>query len=331
MTEAPTQTPADRDPEIDAVVAGMIAAADRGAPGACTRLATLRATGVVGPVDWSAALDLLVRAAEGGGVQARGQLFVLSEDRELAAGAVGGRAGPDVWRRLRAAIDVGAWTDPAPERRPLCESPRIRAAANFVRPEVCAWLIEKARGRLSSAPSYDGQSPRFVEARHCSDFLFDGEDVDLVLLHVRERIAAVTYLPVAGLEPTQLFHYGLGQEIRPHFDHPREGLTDDKAGPAPERLATFLLYLNDDYDGGDLEFPRIGLRHKGRTGDGAYFAHIDPNGARDALSLHAGLPVTRGEKWILSQWIVDRPYVPSLYADAAGGPLKFKPVAPVSP
>jgi predicted 2-oxoglutarate/Fe(II)-dependent dioxygenase YbiX len=31
-------------------------------------------------------------------------------------------------------------------------------------------------------------------------------------------------------------------------------------------------------------------------------------GKRDAKSLHAAKPVTRGEKFILSQWIHDRPF-----------------------
>jgi len=30
-------------------------------------------------------------------------------------------------------------------------------------------------------------------------------------------------------------------------------------------------------------------------------------GKPDPLSEHAGLPVTSGEKWLLSQWIRDRP------------------------
>jgi len=69
-----------------------------------------------------------------------------------------------------------------------------------------------------------------------------------------------------------------------------------------------LLYLNDDYDGGDLVFPKVGVQHKGRTGDGIYFAHVDESGTPDRLSLHAALPVTRNEKFILSQWIHDRPF-----------------------
>jgi prolyl 4-hydroxylase len=70
-----------------------------------------------------------------------------------------------------------------------------------------------------------------------------------------------------------------------------------------------LLYLNDDYDGGELEFPHVKIRHRGKTGDAVYFAHVDGNNVPDRMSLHAALPITRNEKFILSQWIHDRPFV----------------------
>ena len=64
---------------------------------------------------------------------------------------------------------------------------------------------------------------------------------------------------------------------------------------------------NDDFDGGDLDFPLVGERVKGREGDAVYFAHVDGQGRPERLSLHAGMPIKRGEKYVFSQWIHDRP------------------------
>ena len=66
------------------------------------------------------------------------------------------------------------------------------------------------------------------------------------------------------------------------------------------------MYLNDDYEGGETEFPAIGLRYRGRRGDALLFANVDIVGNPDRRSIHAGLPPTRGEKWLLSQWIRNR-------------------------
>jgi len=74
-----------------------------------------------------------------------------------------------------------------------------------------------------------------------------------------------------------------------------------------QRVATFLVYLNDGYEGGETSFPRLDYRFKGATGDALVFANVEPNGAPDPRTMHAGTPTTRGEKWLLSQWIRDRP------------------------
>jgi prolyl 4-hydroxylase len=73
-----------------------------------------------------------------------------------------------------------------------------------------------------------------------------------------------------------------------------------------QRVATCLTYLNDDYDGGETDFPRIGWRFRGKTGDALLFANVTSGKQPDPLTLHAGLPVTRGRKYLLSQWIRDR-------------------------
>ena len=73
-----------------------------------------------------------------------------------------------------------------------------------------------------------------------------------------------------------------------------------------QRVATCLTWLNDDYAGGETEFPRIGFRHRGNPGDAMLFLNVTPDRRPDPLSLHAGLPPTRGRKWLLSQWVRDR-------------------------
>ncbi len=130
----------------------------------------------------------------------------------------------------------------------------------------------------------------------------------MVLLRI--RIGALTTLSPVQMEPPQIFHYAVGQEIKAHYDFFRK---DGVSGYGREgsyegdRIATSILYLNDDYDGGDLSFPKTGFRFKGGKGDIVFFANVR-DGAPDKLSLHAGLPVTRGEKFVLSRRIHERPF-----------------------
>jgi prolyl 4-hydroxylase len=275
-------------------------AAAQGDADALSQMATLKAAGAWMPQNWNEALDLLQAAAERGSELAQGQLMILSGECSAADKS---------WAALRANVDLKRWLS-APERRAICEAPRIRVAEKFVPVAVCDWLMARGAGRYQRSMMFDGQTSNVLDTRTCSDFKFDIVDADVVLQIVRERIAAITTLPTVAFEPPQIFYYALGEEIKAHYDALRLGGQGYGQSGAykGDRIATFLLYLNDDYDGGELEFPRANVRHKGSAGDGIYFAHVDVNGVPDRLSLHAALPITRNEKFILSQWIHDRPF-----------------------
>ena len=69
------------------------------------------------------------------------------------------------------------------------------------------------------------------------------------------------------------------------------------------RKATLIVYLNDGFSGGETSFPKINVKVTPKTGKVAMFYDTDHQGVEIAESLHAGLPVTSGEKWIATLWI----------------------------
>ena len=268
----------------------LAAAAEQGSGEACALMAVLAGAGVCRPQSWEASLDYLQRSAESGWAPAQEQLALLA----MNEGGV---------------VDVGAWTA-HPPKQSLAESPRIRKIENFASAAVCAWLIERARGKLTRARTYDVETAEGVveNSRTNSEADFNIVESDLILILLRARIAAATGFPPAVMELTKVLHYAVGQQFAPHFDF----LDPATPGLAREieargqRLVTFLLYLNDDYEGGETDFPSIGLRYRGRRGDALLFANVDLGGNPDRRTLHVGRAPTRGEKWLLSQWIRDR-------------------------
>ncbi|HWE45172.1 MAG TPA: 2OG-Fe(II) oxygenase [Caulobacteraceae bacterium] len=286
-------------PKLPDRAAEMLALAARNGGAEANELtAAMRAAGRFLPQDWSAAFDALQRAAEAGEPRARDQLRILAGgDHDTSPAA------------LRARIRVeGLLSVPRP--RALSTTARIAAYDNFLPPARCDWLIERARGRIRPARVYDETSGGGVESRTRSNGSteFHLIESDVIMAVTRARISRATGIATANCEELAILHYEPGQEFARHVDfldpdNPAHAKVIAERG---QRVATFLIYLSDDFDGGETEFPHLGLRFKGRKGDAILFWNTDAAGRPDRMTLHAGLAPTRGRKWLLSQFLRDR-------------------------
>jgi prolyl 4-hydroxylase len=254
-------------------------------------LAVFIAEGVCFPQDWRAALAALQHAAELKWPPAEREI-------EFLIGEFGGAGSQS--------LDLSRWLQ-APPAYAVSPEPRIFSVRNFVSPRMCDRLIELARPRLKAAQTYDPETGagQYESSRNNSDCHLILPYSNLVLALVRARIAALIQMPLPFFEPPTMLHYKPGETFAPHYDF----LDDTKPGHSSEiaqngqRVLTFLLYLNEGFEGGETEFPLIGLRYKGNKGDALCFWNVTQDGAPDRRALHAGLPPTRGEKWLLSQWV----------------------------
>jgi prolyl 4-hydroxylase len=100
--------------------------------------------------------------------------------------------------------------------------------------------------------------------------------------------------------------YQPGEEFQPHFDYLEPALVKTQG----QRIATFLLYLNDDYVGGETHFVCTNQYLRGAAGDALFWANVTENNQPDGLTLHAGRAPEEGTKWVFSQWIRDRSSAP---------------------
>jgi hypothetical protein len=274
-------------------------AAERGSGFACATAAVLTASGVAGEPDWRRALDYLQRAAELG--------YPSAQDQLRAMAGVDARGN---WAALRRAVRLKDWQKPPPARA-LHDDPLIQAFDAILTPAVCDWITTRGRERLQPAKVYDAVSSGPTTAdgsRRNSAADFGLADTDLVLLLARERLAAAAGLSVMTMEGPQVLHYAVGERFSQHFDFldpTFEGHVHDLAVRG-QRVATVLVYLNDELEGGETDFPALGLRYRGGKGDALVFRNVDAAGQPDRRTLHSGLAPTAGEKWLLSQWIRDR-------------------------
>jgi prolyl 4-hydroxylase len=211
------------------------------------------------------------------------------------------------WRRLRQKIDVRGWTAPPPARL-VFESPRVQCIDGFVPATICDWLIASGEPRLRKAKVHDprtGQHTENASVRNNSVVSYNLTQYDMIMVMLRARVAALAGVTTDDLEPPMLLQYEPGQQFAAHYDYldPSIPALARDVAENGQRVGTFLLYLNDDYSGGETDFPELDWRFKGRKGDALLFWSAGPDGALDRRTRHAGLAPVSGQKWLLSQWI----------------------------
>ena len=169
---------------------------------------------------------------------------------------------------------------------------------------LCEHFINTAAPRLmpSSVVNPNTGATLQSDLRTSHSMHFVPSMYDAVVAELVKRIAAIAGLPASHAEPLGVLRYGPGQEYRPHYDYYTDDLHEG------QRTTTVFVYLNDVAEGGGTEFPRLGVRVEPQRGKAVKFLNCTPDGKPNPETLHAGLPVVRGEKWLATLWFWDRPF-----------------------
>lgn len=281
----------DRAPALPAEGARILhEAALAGEPEAAARMAALTALGHYFKPSWQGALKWLMVAAERGWEPARGQL------RALANGT--SQIDLEYWSTVGTVADLNA-------------APLVRAVESFITPLVCDWLIARSKPRLTRARVYDPVNREDVVRATRTNTVanFSLADVELLDVLLQAKMSCACGIPLSHMEAPAILHYSVGEEATDHFDFVNPNIPDyaHEIARNGQRVMTFLVYLNADYEGGETDFPKLGVRHKGRRGQGLFFVNAYSDMQPDLRMLHAGRAPTRGEKWIVSQFIRSRP------------------------
>lgn len=113
---------------------------------------------------------------------------------------------------------------------------------------------------------------------------------------VKEVVAVQPEFQNRELERLQLTVYEPGQEFRPHFD----------AADGIMRPHTCIIYINDDFEGGETVFPFAEECVTPKAGSALIFGNLTEESELNDFSLHAGAPVASGTKVIITAWSRER-------------------------
>ncbi|UXK08381.1 2OG-Fe(II) oxygenase [Shewanella putrefaciens] len=134
---------------------------------------------------------------------------------------------------------------------------------------------------------------------------------DNIALACAERvIAKFAGIKLAFAEPIVVLRYETGQFYQWHYDaiHAYTDEIQAELERFGQRSRTAILYLNDDFQGGETEFKAPYIQVKPEAASILVFDNTDQAGKPIPSSLHRGCEVTSGHKWVCTQWFRDKPF-----------------------
>lgn len=185
-------------------------------------------------------------------------------------------------------------------------TPVLRVLHNVLDDDECEALIELSRPRLERALTVDSSGKQQIDDARTSSGMFFRIAETTLIQTIEHRIAKLVGMPVEHGEALQILNYQPGQQYEPHQDwfDPKQASYAPVTRVGGQRIASVIMYLNTPEAGGGTYFPHVGLTVAAQRGSAVYFAYE----TGDKPALHAGLPVERGEKWIATRWLREKPY-----------------------
>lgn len=208
-----------------------------------------------------------------------------------APSKVRAHAGEQVSRRLEADPRV---------RRAQIDAAQFYYCSDFLTAEQCDQLIAMIeRDKRPSTLLSDNPDANFRTSDSC--------DMDRWSPQVRpidESIAQLLGLDVSHGETMQGQRYAPGQQFRAHHDYFHEGerYWPEVSRHGGQRTWTAMIFLNDVTEGGATWFPQAGIKVAPKRGLLLAWNNMKPDGSPNEKTLHEGMPVVEGVKYIVTKW-----------------------------
>lgn len=180
------------------------------------------------------------------------------------------------------------------------------ALRRFLTRNECLALIDRidARRRPSTIADANGD-PVFRTSETC-----DLDHADPLVTALDAKLTWISGIDPAHGEPLQGQRYAVGQEFKAHTDFfdPDGADYAQYCTVAGQRTWTFMVYLNAVSAGGGTRFENLGRTIEPEEGTLLIWNNRHGDGAVNDATLHHGLPVRRGTKYVITRWYRERPW-----------------------
>ena len=177
---------------------------------------------------------------------------------------------------------------------------------DIISPEEADYIIKTASKEFKNSETLGGYDKSIRQSK--TAWLYSS---DPVILDILKRVCAITGSPVENCEAMQVVEYSIGGYYNHHHDSccDPSDKCDTFIKDSGQRVYTMLIYLNDSFEGGETDFPKLKLKLKAPKYSGILFRPL-ANGTSKChpLALHAGTPVKSGTKYVCNIWIREKKF-----------------------
>jgi|TARA_R110000796_G_scaffold27018_5_gene74685 prolyl 4-hydroxylase len=194
--------------------------------------------------------------------------------------------------------------------RVYLDTPSITVFENALPIELCNELIEK-HTRDSMNPNSGKQSRQESFAQVTEQVENRGISLGMDPLHYDTLASAIVQyadIPFSHIEAADIYNYVQGQFLDLHHDYPYDPKQINYYKAGGDRVGTGIFYLNDDFVGGETNFPKVGVSIKPKAGSFLYFKQCYDE-ATNWSTIHESTKILSGTKWIASCFFSSCPRV----------------------
>lgn len=176
----------------------------------------------------------------------------------------------------------------------------------FLSAELCARLVERIETQRRPSEIADPNGDAEFRTSETCDFAADDDDG----AQVDRAICDLMGIDPRFGEPLQGQRYDVGQQFKQHTDYfePTSIDFDRFCAIAGQRTWTAMVYLNEPEAGGATRFKAIDKIVQPEMGKLLMWDNRRADGTPNPSTLHQGMKVRAGRKYVLTKWFRERPW-----------------------
>jgi prolyl 4-hydroxylase len=176
----------------------------------------------------------------------------------------------------------------------------------FLAPELCAALIELIDQDRRPSTIADPNGDHYFRTSETCDL----DPAEPAVQALEALLFELNGIDPAHGEPVQGQRYEVGQEFKAHTDYfePTGQDFTKFCSVAGQRTWTFMIYLNEVEAGGATRFKAVDKMFRPETGKLLGWNNHRPDGSLNPATLHHGMKVRKGVKYVITKWYRERPW-----------------------